>query len=142
MKYNYPVFTRSLLTSVFAGIVATVVCLFFDVFYREGTNYHPADLINVSSLIFGVNLIFAVIGAIYYFFVRSGKSAEIAFIVIFFALTALCIWKVTGANMWPDAKENSEYRTLFSAIIGIMGICAFVLIPFFYHSKKFEEAVV
>lgn len=128
--------------SVFAGIVATVVCLFYDVFYREGTNYHPSDYINVSSLIFGVNLLFVVIGAIYYFFVRSGKKAETVFIVLFLLLTAFSIWRAEGIHMLPDSHENSEFRTLFAGVIGIMGICAFILIPVFYHSKKFEESVV
>src|SRR5947208_10602161 len=67
-------FSRAVLTGVFVGFVSTLVCLFYNVLYRNSTGFLPADIINVSSLIFAVNLLFLVIGVIYYFFLKIGRA--------------------------------------------------------------------
>ena len=66
--FRKSVFCRAMMTGVFVGFVSTIIALVYNIFYRDETGYLPADIINVSSLIFAMNLIFWVIGIIYYFF--------------------------------------------------------------------------
>jgi hypothetical protein len=136
------IFTKTILTSVFAGLIATVICLFYDIFFRESTNYHPADYINVSSLIFGVNLLFLVFGIIYYLFLSSMKKGETVFIILMVLLTAISMWGTLGINSMPTHELNMDFRGLLGGTVVIIGLCAFALVPYLYHSKKFEENVI
>src|SRR5947209_1769069 len=122
-------FSKSLLTGLFAGIVATVICLAYNIFYRETTGFLPADFINVSSIIFVVNLVFLVFGAIYFIFLSSFKKGEIIFIVLFVLLTLLGIWKAGEANRGANHLTTMQFRGLLMGIVIISGICAAFLLP-------------
>ena len=134
-------FYRSMMTGLFVGIVATVVCLFFNVIYRESTNFYPADYINVSSLIFAVNLVFWVVGIVYYLFQRAFSRADIIFDVVFILVLLFCIWRVAEGLRTDDQLLNSHFRTLMIGILVILAIGVFA-IPYLYHSRKFEDGVI
>src|ERR1700761_9498761 len=85
-------FIKALMTALFVGIAATILCLGYNLFYRDGGHsFFSSDIINVSSIIFGVNLLFVVIGVLYFFFTRGARTGEITFSVLFLALTILGI---------------------------------------------------
>lgn len=135
-------FSKALLSGVFAGIVATVVCLAYNIIYRDSTGFKPADFINVSSLIFAVNLVFLIVGAIYFLFISSFKKGELIFIAAFVLLTLFLVWKAEGIHRWTNQHLSSEFRGLLLGIIIISGISAAFLVPYLFHNKKFEEHVL
>jgi hypothetical protein len=127
---------------VFAGIVATLLCLGYNIFYRESTMFPLASLINVSSLIFAVNLIFLVIGIVYYGCLKAFKKGDVVFIVLFVCLTLFCAWKGNQVERSDVPLLNMEFHHLLLAMIIIMGVIASLGIPFLYHNKKFEDHVL
>ena len=145
MNYDYfpqSTFSRTLLTSVFAGIIATLACLIYDVLFRESTHFNLNPLINVSTLIFAVNLIFLVIGVLYYAFKKMFKSGDLIFSIVFLLLTLFCAWKAEVSQRSADKVLNSEFHTLLLGVIIIMGICAAFMIPLLFNNRKFRDFVV
>lgn len=132
-------FTKALLTSVFVGFFITIICLFYDVIFRESTGYYPADYINVSSLIFAVNLIFVLMGAVYFIFIRNFKKGDVLFSILFGVLTIFCAWRADYANMQNNHVLSAEFRTLLIGIIVLLGIGATLAVPLLYHNKKFLD---
>ncbi len=133
---------KALLTGVFAGIVATVISLVYNILYRDATGFMPSEIINVSSLIFGVNVLFVLVGLSYFAFLKLFKRGDLIFIVVFVLITVFCLWKTAGVHRSADYEVTEQFRSLLSGIIIIMGICASFVIPFLFHYKKFEEHVL
>lgn len=140
-EYHQSPFSKAVLTSVFVGFFATLACLIFNVIFRESTGYLPADVINVSSLIFAVNLIFFVIGLLYFVFLRYVKKGNIIFAVVFGVLTLFLAWRADFAHMGDSAVTTSEFRVLLIGTIIIMGI-GVELIPVLARNDKFVESVL
>ena len=140
-EYHQSPLSKAILTSVFVGFFATLVCLIFNIIFRESTGYLPADFINVSSLIFVVNLIFLIAGLLYFFFLRSFKKGDLIFEVLFGALTIFCAWRASYVHMENSRVLSSEFRTLLIGTIIIMGV-GIELVPLLFHNKKFEDAVL
>lgn len=141
MNYNFhqSPLSKAILTSVFIGFFVTLLCLIYNIVFRQSTGYLPADFINVSSLIFAVNLIFLTVGLLY-FFLQSFKKGDLIFEVLFGLLIIFCAWKAAHAYM-INATLTSEFRTLLIGVIIIMGI-GIELVPLLFHNKKFEDAVL
>jgi hypothetical protein len=135
-------FSRALLTGVFAGISATFVCIIYNVIFRDETSYQLFNLINVSSLIFGVNIAFMLIGIIYYWFIKFLKRGEIIYIGVFILITILGIVKTSGIQRTDDVAANIQFHHLFIAMIVIWSMAASIGIPVLFHSKRFEEHVL
>jgi len=136
-------FSKSLLTGVFAGISATFICIIYNIIYRGETSYGLFSIFNVSSLIFGVNILFMFIGVVHYWFTKFIKRGEEVVYAIFFALlTIFLIIKIPGTHRVNDITENTEFHHLTIAMTLIMGIAAAIGIPVLVHSKKFEEEVL
>lgn len=135
-------FSKSILTALFAGIVATVLCLVLNIIYREHTHFPLASYINVSSLIFAVNLLFVVFGIVYYGFVKAFKRADLAFAVLFVIITVLCSLGAEHIRRSDVPQFNMEFHQLLLATVVIIGLTAAVGIPVLYHSRKFEEHVL
>ena len=112
-------FTKCLLTGLFAGIIATVVCLIFNIVYRERTNYQPASLINVSSLIFFVNIVFVLIGIVYYAFRKFFRN-DVVFIIFFILLTAFLAWRADEISFSQTSLINLEFHQLLMSMVIIM----------------------
>jgi hypothetical protein len=135
-------FSKSLLTGLFAGIAATFICIIYNVIYRDETGFPLFNFINVSSLIFGVNILFMLIGIFYYWFIKYLKRGELFFIGVFIVLTLFCILKVKDIHRSDDQLWNLEFHHLLIAMVIIMGIAASVGIPVLFHSRRFEEHVL
>jgi hypothetical protein len=143
MNYDYQQspLSKAILTSVFVGFFATLVCLVYNIIFRERTGYKPADFVNVSSLIFVVNLIFLVAGLLYFVFLRLFKKGDIFFEILFGLLTIFCVWRASDAHMENSRLLSSEFRTLLIGVIIIMGI-GIELVPLLFHNKKFGDTVL
>jgi len=130
-----------MLTAVFSGIMATVLCLAYDIFYRDATGFSPSGFITVSSIIFIVNIIFLVAGVIYAIFLQSFKKADLIFDVVFVLLIAFLIWVTLGVQRTPIHQEAVQFRGLFIGILVIIGL-GMIAIPVLYHNRKFENSVL
>lgn len=134
-------FPKTLLTGVFIGFFDTIACLAYNLGYRDVTGYSPSSLINVSSLIFAVNLIFMIIGMIYFLFIRFFGRRDVVFEIFFFLVTAVLAWRTGLGHRFTDQLINREFKGLLLGIIVIMGIGA-LSIPFLYRSKYLGRYVV
>jgi len=134
-------FSKALLTSVFVGITSSLVCLIFNGLYRDKTGLMPTDIINVGSIIFAINIIFLVIGFLYYLFTQI-KKGEILFIILFALLTIFLAWKAEGVIRSADQEVTLQFRGLLLGIILIAGFGASVMVPFLAHNKKFEQNIL
>lgn len=139
-EFHQSPLSKAILTSVFVGFFATIVCLIYNIIFRESTGYQPADFINVSSLIFAVNLIFLIAGLLYFFF-RSFKRGDLIFEVLFGVIIIFCAWRASYAHIENSRVLSSEFRTLLIGTIIIMGV-GIELVPLLFHNKKFEDAVL
>ena len=140
-EFNQSVFSKAILTALFIGIVDTVICLAYNIFYREHTGFMMQDYINVSSLIFAVNLIFTVIGIIYFVLLKSFRKGDLVFIVVFALLTIFCVWKVLTGQRTDNHELNVAFRGLLTGIIVIMGLSA-LAVPYLFHNRTFEKHVL
>ena len=138
-------FGKAFLSALFSGILATMVCFVFEIWYRLATFYGPSDFINVSSIIFIVNILLLVAGVIFYAFKTWFKKGDLIYFVFFLLLMAYCLWKINGIHRFTDLKLNREFIQLLGGIAIIVGIAA-LCIPYFYNNKKtnsiFYEAEV
>lgn len=144
MEYDFPKsrLYKSIMTALFVGIVVTLLCLVYNYFYRNSTGYNLSSIINIASIIFGVNLLFLVVGTIYYLLTNLVNKGEIVFIVLMVVLTVVLSWRSELAHRTADAVLNREFRGLLTGDVVIIGLCASFLLPFLYHNRKFEEKVI
>lgn len=135
-------FITSLLTALFVGIIDTVVCLAFNLIYRSNSGYTPSALINVSSLIFVINLLFVVIGVVHFALLKAFGRKDIVYIAVFVVLTVWGVWNTEGIHRFSDPADNAGFRGLLLGITLILGLSASFLVPFLTRNRKFLEAVI
>lgn len=138
--YSTP-FTKALLTGLFVGMVATLLCFGYDIAFRETITFSPSILINVSSMIFAINLLFLVFGIVFYGFLKL-KHGEMFYIIISLILTAVLALMADTSHRSDDSLINTHFHQLLVPIVIIIGMSAAIGIPILWHSKKFEEHVV
>ncbi len=131
-------FVKAFLTALFLGILATMVCFVFEIWYRLATFYGPSDFINVSSIIFIVNLLLLVAGVAFYASKTWFKKGDLIYIIFLFLLMAYCFWKINGITRFADLQLNREFIQLLEGIAFIVGIAA-LCIPYFYNNKKINS---
>jgi hypothetical protein len=135
------VFFNAMMTGLFIGIIDTLICLGYNIFYRSYTGYFPSELINVSSLIFMVNLLLLVVGLLYYVFLRFIKKGDGSFLAVILLLTAWLSWQSIGIHRFDDARLDRGFHGLLGGIVLILGLSA-ACIPLLYRSKKFLDEVI
>lgn len=135
------IFTRAMLTGLFIGVIDTLICLSYNIGYRDATGYAPSGLINVSSLIFAVNLILLLIGMLYYIFIKIFGKRDIVFATVFASITAVGCWQTEIGHRFVDPSVNSGFKGLLVGIVLILGVSATAL-PALYHSKFFDKYVL
>lgn len=134
-------FYRPMLSAVFAGILATLVCLAYDIIYRDETGFSLSGFINVSSIIFIVNIIFLIAGVLYAVLVGSSRRADVIFRIAFAVLILLCIWGAMGVQRSPIHEETVQFRGLLVGILIIIG-AGMVAIPYLFHNRRFEHDIL
>jgi hypothetical protein len=134
-------FSKALLAGLFIGFFDTIICLVYNVAYRGATHYVPSGLINVSSLIFCINLIFLIIGITYAVFVRLFEGRDIIFDVTFLVITCFLAWRAELGHRFADAAVNHEFQGLLLGVIIIIGV-GVITVPFIYRSRFLEKYVI
>ena len=138
--YQTP-FSMAILTSLFVGFFTTILCLIYDIIYRDKTGFPLSDIINVSSLIFVVNLLFFGIGFIYFEFVKRSRKGEFVFIGLFLLLIILGAIGAESVVRSPDHELTLQFRGLLLGVIIIIGV-GILCIPLLFHNKTFREKVI
>ena len=144
MDYDFPksVFYRTFMTSVFVGLAATIVTILYDYIFVKIFGFPLSAIINVASLIFAVNIVFLLVGILYYLFIATFKKGDMFYILLFVLITVFLAWRSEHANRTDNYAVNMQFRQLLSGIVIIMGIMAAFIVPYLYHSKKFEDTVL
>src|SRR5438876_12275151 len=94
MEHNQPsIFYRAMMTGLFVGIIDTIICLTYNIAYRNISGYEPSALINVSSLIFAINLLLLLIGIVYYLFIKLFGKRDFVFTVFMVLVTLFFVWQ-------------------------------------------------
>src|SRR5947199_7995744 len=101
-------FGKTVLTALFIGIITTMVCLAFNISFRMLTFYGPSDFINVSSIIFIVNILLLLAGITYYAFKTWAKRGDLIYTLIVLAVIIFCIWKTVGIHRFANLKQNHQ----------------------------------
>lgn len=135
-------FFRTFMTALFAGLVATLATVIFDMVSAQ-VFYFPLSFINnVSTLIFTVNILFPVLGVLYYACLKLTPKGDPIYMLICLVLTGYYAFKAWGMHADADLGRNIQIRDLFTGIALILGLIAAFAVPYFYHSKSFERNVV
>ena len=129
-----------MMTGLFIGIIDTLICLVYNVGYRNFTGYAPSTLVNVSSLIFAVNLLLLLTGMIYFLFRKMFGTKDYIYIVLAILFTGFLAWKTEIGHRFADATLNTESKGLLLGIVLILGASA-ISLPFLYRSRFFEKYV-
>ena len=130
-----------MMTGLFIGIIDTVICLFYNVFYRSYSGFFPSELINVSSIIFVVNLLLLILGLVFFLFIKSFKGGAGAFGILMLVVTIFLAYKVFSGHPYGEARMDSGYHGLYGGILIILGVSA-ACIPILYNNKKFLDKVI
>ncbi len=136
--FNQIPFGEIFLTALFVGIIATMFCLGYNIWFREATYYGPSDFINVSSIIFIVNILLLLAGVVYYALKSWSRRGDLIYTLFFLLIIAFCIWKTMGIHRFADLKLNGEFIKLLGGTILIIGI-AMLCIPYIYNHKKIVD---
>jgi hypothetical protein len=123
--------TKCILAALLTGILASLADELYNVIYRAATGFSPSEIINVSSLVFATLAVFMVFGILYFLLRRFGRHADIIYIIITLALTALGFFIGTGLQRSPDAHVTALFRWLFIGVELIIGLSAAFLVPYF-----------
>jgi len=134
-------FDKVIMAGVFEGLVLTVVLIIYHLIFVESTGFPYTQFINAPSLIFGINLLFLVIGPVYYGFTRLPKYGDLLYIVVFVLIAILLLLKVRDVHRMDNVYWNVVFRHLLSGLI-ILVVAAIIGLPFLLHSKKFRDAVI
>lgn len=130
------------LTSVFAGFATTLLCMIYYLVYKKITGYPFSSLLNVSSLIFGINTLFVTIGCVYYLFIYYFRRADLLYILVSALLTAAAVWYASTTHRSDIGLINVEFHQLLIGLLIIIGLAATVGLPLLYHNRKFHDAVL
>jgi hypothetical protein len=135
-------FIKVLMTALAIGITDTILCLLYNLIYRNGSGgFFSSDFINVSSIIFGVNLLFLVIGVIYFGFLQAKRKGEMLYSVLLVVLTILGVWAAVHVQRSPDPAMNDRFHGLLTGVVLIVGISA-ASMPLLYNSRWFGQHVL
>jgi len=129
-----------MLTGLFIGIIDTLICLAYNIGYRDFTGYAPSTLVNVSSLIFAVNLLLLLTGMVYFLFRKVFGGKDYIYVVLAVLFTGFLAWKTEIGHRFADATVNAESKGLLLGIVLILGVSA-ISLPFFFRSRFFEKHV-
>jgi len=141
MNNERSAFFKAMMTGLFIGIIDTVILLAYNIGYRNETGYIPSEIVNVSSLIFAVNILLTVIGILYYLFIRYIRGADIIYEILILAGTAWLTIKAFSAVRFGDAHLDKGWHGLAGGIVLVLGLSS-ACMPFFYKSQKFQDAVI
>lgn len=125
------------MAGLFAGYFAAVICVVFDVLFRENTGFPLHELINVSTLIFGVLLILPLAGCLYALIDVLFKNSALIYIVLSAIAFVLLCFGIFNIHRSADPFLNHEFQLLLLGITIITGIAVLAVPYFVKHSDLY-----
>lgn len=141
MNYDYQQteFSKSLMAGLFAGLIATLINLVFDFFYRDFTGFQLSQIINVPSIIMASTLLLMIAGLVFYVFHHYIKNGTTLYSIVFLLLTIACAYFAMHVQRSPDPIISESFRWLLSGVVIILGGTAAFYIPYlFKHHTIFS----
>jgi hypothetical protein len=91
-------------------------------------------------LIFAVNLLFVLIGMIYFLFLRIFGRRDIIFDLAFLLITVFFAWRTELSRRFADHLVNQEFKGLLLGIVIILG-AGILAVPLLYRSRLMDKYV-
>lgn len=135
-EFDEPHIYKPLMAGLLAGIIATLLNIFYEVVYRDVTGFSLSEIINVSTIIFGTVLTLLIAGAIFAVIDTYTRHVQLIYILLFVILTLLCVRWALHVHRTNDPSLNAAFRGLLSGIVIISGGLASFLVPFLVMHKK------
>jgi hypothetical protein len=130
-KFNEVHIYRPIMAGTMAGIIASVLNIFFDVVFRGATGFSLSAIINIATIIFATMLVLALAGVIYALIDKFTKYAGIVFMLLFILLTFLGCLLALHVHRSDNPVQSEQFRDLLLGIVIISGVSASFLIPYF-----------
>jgi uncharacterized protein YacL len=138
MNYDYAQndFSRSILSGLFSGIVATVSNLVFTVAYRSITQFYEFNAIDITTIVFGTILLSLACGVMFYFFVHYLNKGITFYRIMVLIVTIVIVY--LGIELRHTIQDNipNEFRVLVIGTQVIIGGLAAFLIPYLFRHDK------
>ncbi|HTQ66514.1 MAG TPA: hypothetical protein VMI12_17095 [Puia sp.] len=134
-------FSRAILTGLFLGICATLVCFIYSITYRSITSFYLSFFVNVTWIIFGCNLALLTAGIVYSGFKKNFRYGNVFFVILFIAIALFGLWKVGSIQRSDIQIISQHFRGLLSGIIIIITV-GIILIPVLYGNRKFQDNII
>lgn len=127
-NYNSHIY-KPLMAGLFAGYIATVFNLVYDVFFRKETAFPLHELINVSTIIFATLFALPLAGIAFAFIDRYFRRGDRIYILLSALFTVLCIYGTLQVHRSPDPAVTTQFQHLLLGIVIISGVFATVAVP-------------
>ncbi|WP_018630238.1 DUF6069 family protein [Niabella aurantiaca] len=127
-NYNSHIY-RPLMAGLFAGYIATVFNLIYDVLFRQSTTFPLHELVNVSTIIFATLFALPLAGIVFAAIDRCFKKGDRIYIVLSALFTALCIYGTLQVQRSPDPAVTTQFQHLLLGIVVISGVFATIAVP-------------
>ena len=135
-------FSSAILTGLFLGISATLICFAYTVGYEMISRTNYTFLASVSFLIFACTLGVFCSSFFFYYLKKLLPAGELVFIIVFILLTVFALWRVDLIQHATLHWLTGQTKGLLTGIILIVGFCAFAGIPLLYHSRGFQKTFI
>ena len=128
---------KPLMAGLFVAYFATLICIIFDVIFRQYTGFPLHVLINVSTLMFSILLLLPIAGCLFALIDKFFTKSTLIYEVLAIGTTLLLIYGVFQTHRSPDSLYSNEFHYLLLGVTLITGVGA-MLIPYFVkHSEYF-----
>lgn len=132
-QFETPHIYKPVMAGLLVGIVATILSIVYDIIFRDITSFPMHELVNVSTLIFGILLLLTIAGCLFALIDRYSNHASIIYQVISVIITLTCVYVLRFIHRSDDPVTTIEFRHLLLGIIIIIGTAS-LFIP--YLSKN------
>ncbi|ANH81305.1 hypothetical protein A8C56_10205 [Niabella ginsenosidivorans] len=125
-----------MMAGLFAGYIATLLNLFYDVLFRDYTQFPLHELVNVSTIIFATLFLLTIAGITYALFERLSSKGGILYTICSALFTALCVAGALHVHRTNNNILNNGFHHLLLGIVLITGIAATFAIPYLVKHKN------
>ncbi|WP_300598032.1 hypothetical protein [Niabella sp.] len=134
-NYNSHIY-RPLMAGLFAGYIATVLNLVYDVLFRESTTFPLHDLVNVSTIIFATLFALPLAGVVFALIDRLFPNGSRIYVVLSALFTGLCIYGTLQVHRSPDPVLTVQFQHLLLGIVIISGVFATAAVPWLVKHQE------
>jgi hypothetical protein len=138
MNYDYTQsdLSRSVLSGLYTGIIATIANMIFVYVYRYISGFEGFYGMDVTVIVFGTILLSLACGIIFYFFVYYFKKGIPAYRIAVIIVTILIIITGLYVRRSIEGEVPFDFRIIVIITQVIIGGLAAFLIPYLFRHDK------